>query len=172
MPSSREEEILKKIKEEKKTIEDLRKRVEEVKKDIDEDRDTTKGSESMYEDECIDLLRELSKLTSESSSLKFELYQLNETARIETMRLAALISECEFYDKEKALFLRKEMEPYFKKYRRSILEMPTYYTLFLVGIIISLFSFKIIRKVIIRLETAAINFYIKNFSIQGDIEKF
>lgn len=81
-----------------------------------EDRDTTKGSESMYEDECIDLLRELSKLTSESSSLKFELYQLNETARIETIRLAALISECEFYDKEKALFLRKEMEPYFKKY--------------------------------------------------------
>jgi len=35
MPCSREEEILKKIKEEKKTIEDLRKRVEEVKKDIE-----------------------------------------------------------------------------------------------------------------------------------------
>ncbi|AWR93577.1 hypothetical protein [Acidianus brierleyi] len=75
-------------------------------------------------------------------------------------------------EKLKESYIQEESHwKYFKKYRRSILEMPTYYTLFLVGIIISLFGFKITRKVIIRLETAAINFYIKNFSIQGDIEK-
>jgi hypothetical protein len=98
---------------------DNRKSKEENTRDkgrYNEHRKSTKGSDSMYEDECINLLRELSNLTSESSSLKFELYQLNETARIETMRLAAQISECEFYNKEKAEMLRKELDKYFKKY--------------------------------------------------------
>ncbi len=60
---------------------------------------------------------------------------------------------------------------YFKKYRSSILEKPTYYTLLLVGILISIFGFRITRIAVRRLESAAINFYIKNFSGDKDIEK-
>ncbi|AHC52411.1 hypothetical protein SUSAZ_01495 [Sulfolobus acidocaldarius SUSAZ] len=63
-------------------------------------------------------LKELSKIRSKNSSLIFYYGQLIEKAKNETLRLSALIAQCEFYDKEKAILLRKYLEEYFDKYVR------------------------------------------------------
>ncbi|ARM76740.1 hypothetical protein [Acidianus manzaensis] len=54
---------------------------------------------------------------------------------------------------------------YFRKFRRSHLELPVYYSLFLFGIFVSLFGFSFTKRVIKRVERGAINFYEKNFDL-------
>ncbi|MFP3163641.1 MAG: hypothetical protein RXQ75_07425 [Acidianus hospitalis] len=60
---------------------------------------------------------------------------------------------------------------YFRKYRRSILEKPTYYTLFIFGILTSLLGYNAVKRVIRLVETNAIRFYEKNFVIEGELKK-
>jgi len=73
-------------------------------------------SKDVYEEDCIDLLRELSFLSGQSSSIKFEIYKTKKTIKVEAMRLAALVSECRFYDREKAEELRRRIDKYLEKY--------------------------------------------------------
>jgi len=58
---------------------------------------------------------------------------------------------------------------YFKQFRRSLLEKPTYYLLLLFGIIVGLLGYKVIRAVVNKVETQALDFYYKNFKIEGKI---
>lgn len=55
---------------------------------------------------------------------------------------------------------------YFKQFRSSKLELPVYYSLFLFGLLVSLFGFSTVRKVIRKVEEGAIDFYLKNFDPQ------
>ncbi|QKR00782.1 hypothetical protein GWK48_10625 [Metallosphaera tengchongensis] len=59
---------------------------------------------------------------------------------------------------------------YFRGFRRSRLEMPVYYTLFAAGILISLLGLNVTKRVIRRLETGAINFYLQNFRDDKSVE--
>ncbi|QIW25232.1 hypothetical protein EWF20_14480 [Sulfolobus sp. S-194] len=60
---------------------------------------------------------------------------------------------------------------YFKRFRRSLLEKPVYYTLFLVGILVGIMGMPIIRKVVNKIESQALDFYYKNFEINGEMAK-
>ncbi|BCU69560.1 hypothetical protein [Stygiolobus caldivivus] len=60
---------------------------------------------------------------------------------------------------------------YFRKYRRNILEKPVYYLLYLVGVITALLGYRAIKYVVNKAESGALDFYIKNFEVKGDIEK-
>ncbi|BCU67780.1 hypothetical protein HS7_12170 [Sulfolobales archaeon HS-7] len=81
-----------------------------------------------------------------------------------------------FYVRFKKVELRKAYEQetthweYFRKFRRSSLEYPVYYVLFITGILISLLGFGVTKRAIRRLEKAAINFYVRNFPGDKDIE--
>ena len=70
----------------------------------------------MYEEECAEPLKELLELSSKESSLIFELSQLLEKAKIETIRLSGLIASCRLKDKEFSDELFKEFEKLFSKY--------------------------------------------------------
>lgn len=74
------------------------------------------GSDNLYEEECAELLKELLELSSIESSLIFELSQLLEKTRIETIRLSGLIATCRLKDKELDDELFKEFEKLFSKY--------------------------------------------------------
>lgn len=52
---------------------------------------------------------------------------------------------------------------YFKGFKKSRLELPVYYSLFIFGILVSLFGFSAARKLIKTAESGAINFYLENF---------
>ncbi|BDC18448.1 hypothetical protein [Acidianus sp. HS-5] len=60
---------------------------------------------------------------------------------------------------------------YFRNYKRSILEKPTYYALFVFGILTSLLGFNVVKKVVRFVENNAIKFYERNFAIDEDIKK-
>lgn len=60
---------------------------------------------------------------------------------------------------------------YFKKFRRSLLEKPVYYALFFVGILVGIMGMSVIRKVVNKVESQALEFYYKNFEINGEIAK-
>lgn len=70
----------------------------------------------MYEEECAELLKELLELSSKESSLIFELSQLLEKTRAETIRLSGLIATCRLKDKELGDEIFKEFEKLFSKY--------------------------------------------------------
>jgi ethanolamine utilization protein EutA (predicted chaperonin) len=77
---------------------------------------TPTDSHNVYEEECTELLKELLELSSKEASLIFELSQLLEEAKIETIRLSGLIASCKLEDKELASELYKEFEKMFSKY--------------------------------------------------------
>ncbi len=60
---------------------------------------------------------------------------------------------------------------HFRKFRRSTLELPVYYLLFAFGLAVSLFGFKVSRRVIRSAERGAINFYVENFSGDPEVTK-
>lgn len=60
---------------------------------------------------------------------------------------------------------------YFKKYRRSMLEKPVFYLLYVVGVIAALLGYKAIRYVVNKAESGALDFYLKNFEPTGEIGK-
>ncbi|MBB5254713.1 hypothetical protein [Sulfurisphaera ohwakuensis] len=60
---------------------------------------------------------------------------------------------------------------YFKKFKRSLLEKPVYYTLFVVGILVGIMGMAAIRRVVNKVESQALDFYYKNFDISGEIAK-
>ncbi len=60
---------------------------------------------------------------------------------------------------------------YFRKYRRSILEKPTYFTLFAFGILTTLLGYRVVKKVVRLVEKNAIEFYENNFVIDENIKK-
>ncbi|QGA54304.1 hypothetical protein GFS03_06815 [Sulfolobus sp. E5-1-F] len=86
------------------------------KKRSREDLQITTDSDKMYEEECSELLKQLLKLSSKESALTFELYQLLEEAKVETLRLSGMIANCKYYNKELAEELYKELEDLFHKY--------------------------------------------------------
>ncbi|WP_338604075.1 hypothetical protein V6M85_05650 [Sulfolobus tengchongensis] len=57
---------------------------------------------------------------------------------------------------------------YFQKYRRSIFEKPLYYAFILLGIIISVFGIKAVKRVNEIVERNAINFYKENFDVNDE----
>jgi predicted RNase H-like nuclease (RuvC/YqgF family) len=77
---------------------------------------TSTGSDNLYEEECAELLKELLELSSKESSLIFELSQLLEKTRAETLRLSGLIATCRLKDKELGDEIFKEFEKLFSKY--------------------------------------------------------
>jgi len=77
---------------------------------------TSTGSDNLYEEACAELLKELLELSSKELSLMFELSQLIEKTRIETIRLSGLIASCRLKDKELGDKLFKEFEKLFSKY--------------------------------------------------------
>jgi predicted RNase H-like nuclease (RuvC/YqgF family) len=81
-----------------------------------EDISTTIDRNRVYEEECSELLRQLLNLSSRESALTFELFQLSEEAKVETLRLAGLIANCKYYDKALAEELYKELDILFRKY--------------------------------------------------------
>lgn len=81
-----------------------------------EDLSTPTDSHNLYEEECTGLLKELLELSSKEASLTFELFQLLEEAKIETIRLSGLIASCKLEDRELAGELYKEFEKMFSKY--------------------------------------------------------
>lgn len=60
---------------------------------------------------------------------------------------------------------------YFKKFRRSMLEKPVYYALYILGIIVGLLGNKAIKSVVNKVEEQALNFYYENFEIKDEIAK-
>jgi len=58
---------------------------------------------------------------------------------------------------------------YFKQFRRSILEKPTYYLLLVFGILVGLMGNRVIKMVVNKVESQALDFYYKNFKIEGRI---
>ncbi|MFP3202459.1 MAG: hypothetical protein RXR43_09510 [Sulfolobus sp.] len=60
---------------------------------------------------------------------------------------------------------------YFKKFKSSKLELPTYFLLLVLGVIIGLLGLKVIRKVVNKVEEQALKFYYENFEIKGEIAK-
>ncbi|MCH4815131.1 MAG: hypothetical protein QXY87_04920 [Saccharolobus sp.] len=83
---------------------------------LGEDISTTTDRNRVYEEECSELLRQLLNLSSQESALTFELYQLSEEAKVETLRLSGLIANCKYYDKTLAEELYKELDNLFHKY--------------------------------------------------------
>ncbi|MCG2894088.1 MAG: hypothetical protein L7H21_00610 [Sulfolobales archaeon] len=83
---------------------------------FEKDIRTSTGSDNLYEEECAELLKELLELSSKESSLIFELSQLIEKTRVETIRLSGLIATCRLKDKEFGDDLFKEFEKLFSKY--------------------------------------------------------
>ena len=77
---------------------------------------TSTGSDNLYEEECAELLKELLELSSKESSLIFELSQLLEKARTETIRLSGLIASCRLKDEKLGDELFEEFEKLFSKY--------------------------------------------------------
>ncbi|BCU66613.1 hypothetical protein HS7_00500 [Sulfolobales archaeon HS-7] len=70
-----------------------------------------------YEEECLDLLRELMLAASEEASLHLRLVNLLNEARNETIRLSGMIAMLAFFeDKREIAKLRREIEPFFQKY--------------------------------------------------------
>jgi len=96
----------------KRTKKEDRRNEERFGKDIR----TSTGSDNLYEEECAELLKELLELSSKESSLIFELSQLLEKTKIETIRLSGLIASCRLKDKEFSDELFKEFEKLFSKY--------------------------------------------------------
>ncbi|BFH72874.1 hypothetical protein SJAV_08180 [Sulfurisphaera javensis] len=60
---------------------------------------------------------------------------------------------------------------YFKRFRKSRLEKPVYYLLLFLGIIVGLLGNKAIKLVVNKVEEQALNFYLRNFEVKGEIEK-
>ncbi|MEL9970285.1 MAG: hypothetical protein QXR57_04515 [Metallosphaera sp.] len=58
---------------------------------------------------------------------------------------------------------------FFRAKRRSWLEYPTYFLLLFLGVIVGLLGDRVIRKVINYVETKAIEFYVQNFPLTGEI---
>lgn len=83
---------------------------------FEKDLRTPTDSHNVYEEECTELLKKLLKLSSKEASLTFELFQLLEEAKIETIRLSGLIASCKLEDKKLAGELYIEFEKMFSKY--------------------------------------------------------
>ncbi len=60
---------------------------------------------------------------------------------------------------------------FFKRYRRSFLERPVYFALLAFGLLVSLFGMSATRRVVKRVETGAINFYLENFPNDPAVER-
>ncbi|NON63355.1 hypothetical protein [Acidianus sp. RZ1] len=58
---------------------------------------------------------------------------------------------------------------YFKQFKKSYLEKPTYYGLLILGLVVGLMEMRIIKKVVNKVESQALDFYYKNFEIKGRI---
>ncbi|MGB9729864.1 MAG: hypothetical protein ACP5GU_09365 [Thermoprotei archaeon] len=71
-----------------------------------------------FEDDCLDLLKILAQLTSKEAALKFQLYQLLEEAKVETIRLSGIISLYEMISKNDVKTFRSKLEELFSKYVR------------------------------------------------------
>jgi len=79
-----------------------------------EDLQASAEGDRMYEEECLELLKELASLSSKESSLHFQLYQLYQEAKVETIRLGGLISSCSYYDQKTAEELSRELDVFLK----------------------------------------------------------
>ncbi|AEB94906.1 conserved hypothetical protein [Metallosphaera cuprina Ar-4] len=62
------------------------------------------------------MLRELAEIESQKASLEFKLYQVEQSLKIETIRLMGQISMCEHYSPQEAKRLKSSAINYFKKY--------------------------------------------------------
>jgi len=102
--------------EEEKTNRDDREENRRSKEGSGEDLRTSTEGDRMYEEECLELLKELVNLGSKESSLLFQLYQLYQEAKVETIRLGGLISSCNYYDQKTAEELSHELDVFFEKY--------------------------------------------------------
>ncbi|MEM0122119.1 MAG: hypothetical protein QXZ23_10955 [Saccharolobus sp.] len=89
---------------------------EKNRRDEKRSRENIQPTERGYEEECSELLRQLLRLSSTEASLTFELYQLLEEARIETIRLGGLIASCRLQNPKLADQLYNEFEKLFTKY--------------------------------------------------------
>ncbi|MBW9140950.1 MAG: hypothetical protein K1T65_04510 [Candidatus Aramenus sp.] len=98
--------------------------------------------------------------------------------------LLALLGEAGATGLAKAFYLRFKEErlrkaylqemshwEFFRKYKRSPLEMPVYIALLAFGLVVSLFGMGVTRKVIRKVETGAIDFYVKNFPNDPKVKK-
>jgi len=87
----------------------------------------------------------------------------------------ALLGEAGATGLAKGIYITYENElshwEYFRKFKRSLLEKPVYYTLVVVGILIGVMGMAVIRRVVNKVESQALDFYYKNFEINGEIAK-
>ena len=60
---------------------------------------------------------------------------------------------------------------YFKKFKSSKLELPTYFSLLVVGVVVGLLGNKMVKRVVNKVEEQALKFYYENFEIKGEIAK-
>lgn len=81
------------------------------------------GKNEGFEDDCLELLKLLAQLTSKESSLRFQLYQLFEEAKVEVIRLSGIISLYEMINKDDndIKVFRAKFEELFSKYVRALL---------------------------------------------------
>ncbi|AWS00239.1 hypothetical protein [Metallosphaera hakonensis] len=70
----------------------------------------------MFEDDCVKILKVLAEVESERSVLEFKLYQVEQSLKIERMRLMAEISLCDHVSVSEANRLRSEAIRYFNEY--------------------------------------------------------
>ncbi|MEM3832471.1 MAG: hypothetical protein QW128_02585 [Thermoprotei archaeon] len=75
-----------------------------------------------FEDNCLELLKVLAKLSSREAVLKFQLYQLLEEAKIETIRLSGIISLYEMVNKNDndIKVFRSKLEELLSKYVKFV----------------------------------------------------
>ncbi|AOL16922.1 hypothetical protein BFU36_09620 [Sulfolobus sp. A20] len=59
---------------------------------------------------------------------------------------------------------------YFKRYRRSLLEGPIYVIFLVLGVLTSLLGMSAVKKMNEIVEKGAIDFYVKNFDVEKDVE--
>lgn len=60
---------------------------------------------------------------------------------------------------------------YFRKFRRSKLEKPTYFSLLSLGVLVALLGMWAVKRVVNWVERNAVEFYERNFELEGEIRK-